>query len=146
MIYLDDLAHKAPASLQGFQLKVLQKRSLDDPVLQHFSDNLADMYTFWDILPANSIVCAAFEFLNGCMLEIHPDIQSMVVCSSSPSWPYYLRAKTGVAPAYALMIFTKEKHPKISNYMQVVGDINLFIDLTNDVLSYALPISLILSI
>ncbi|KAF9468658.1 isoprenoid synthase domain-containing protein [Collybia nuda] len=94
------------------------------------------MYLFWDALPANSIVCAALEFVNGCALENHADIQNIVPCSSSPSWPYYLRAKTGVAPAYSFMIFTKNVHPKLSHFIQAIADINLFIDLTNDTLSF----------
>lgn len=136
MLYFDDLAFKMPLALEGFQSSILRKQPLKDKVLQHFITHLADMYLFWDTLPANSIVCAALEFLNGCALENHPDIRNMVPCFSSPSWPYYLRAKTGVAPAYAFMIFTKELHPNLSNFIQVIADINIFIDLTNDVLSY----------
>lgn len=141
MLYIDDLAHAMPSALQEFQFNILRKVPLNDKVLEHFVDNLTDMYHFWDALPANGIVCAALEFVNGCALENHPEIQSMSLHPSSTSWPYYLRAKTGVAPAYAFMIFTNDNHSNISNFMQVIADINIFIDLTNDILSYVPPLT-----
>ncbi|KAF8884270.1 Trichodiene synthase [Gymnopilus junonius] len=94
------------------------------------------MYTFWDLLPANCIIISAMEYLNGCTLEEMPELQHMKVSKTAQSWPYYLRAKTGVATAYAFMLFPKKIKPGISTYIQVIGDISLFIDLTNNVLSF----------
>ncbi|KAF9263189.1 terpenoid synthase [Marasmius fiardii PR-910] len=93
------------------------------------------MYRFWDALPANCITGATLEFVTGCALEVHNEIQKIKPGSSPSSWPYYLRAKTGVAPAYAFMIF-QTISGNMSLYMQVIADVCLFIDLTNDVLSF----------
>ena len=137
MIYLDDLACSLPVTLQCVQWEVLRLQELQHPLLRHFIANLADMYKFWDFLPSNCINCAAFEFVNGCALENHPDFLNREPDSRmlTKSWAYYLRAKTGVAPAYAFMIFPKSKHSNLSHYLPTIPDICLFIDLTNDVLS-----------
>ncbi|KAJ7578397.1 hypothetical protein C8J56DRAFT_739191, partial [Mycena floridula] len=87
-------------------------------------------------LVANCTVCAALEFVSGCVLEARTEIQDMPPSPLAERWPYFLQSKTGVAPAYSFMIFPKDKNPDISTFIQVVADINVFIDLTNDVLSF----------
>lgn len=136
MLYLDDLAHTMPSALQGLQSLLFTLKEMEDPVFSHFLQNLAHMYKHWDFLPANGITCASFEFVNGCALESHPEFQNINSSVSSPSWSYYLRAKTGVAPAYAFMIFPAAEHPTLARYLPAIPDICLFIDLTNDVLSF----------
>ncbi|KAK7014300.1 isoprenoid synthase domain-containing protein [Favolaschia claudopus] len=135
MIYIDDLASNMPSVLEDFQMKLLRRETPDHPVLQHFASHLLDMYKFWDSLAANGITSAALEFITGCALEIHTEIRKIKLDSSSASWPYFLRAQTGVAPAYAFMIF-RTISGNMSQYMQVIADVCLFIDLTNDVLSF----------
>ncbi|KAJ7050040.1 isoprenoid synthase domain-containing protein [Mycena amicta] len=135
MLYIDDLANNMSSALEDFQLKLLRHERPDHPVLQHFAGHLSDMYRFWDRIPANSITTAAHEFITGCALEIHPEICAIKLDLSSKSWPYFLRAKTGVAPAYAFMIF-RTISANMSQYMQVIPDVCLFIDITNDVLSF----------
>ncbi|EEB89683.1 hypothetical protein MPER_12192 [Moniliophthora perniciosa FA553] len=95
-----------------------------------------DAYRLWDTLPANSIVTASMEFVTGCVLEEDAGIRSMKIRATAASWPYFLRTKTGVASAYSFMMFPRLAHPNLRSYIQVIGDINLFIDLTNDVLSF----------
>ncbi|KAJ7758741.1 isoprenoid synthase domain-containing protein [Mycena metata] len=135
LIYVDDLSSNMPSALEDFQLKLLRHEAPEDPVLQHFTGHLMDMYRFWDRLPANCITSAALEFITGCALEIHTEIRKIELALSSTSWPYFLRARTGVAPAYAVMIF-RTLSGNMSRYMQVIADVCLFIDLTNDVLSF----------
>ncbi|KAG7090688.1 hypothetical protein E1B28_009785 [Marasmius oreades] len=135
MIYIDDLSSRMPSALEDFQSKLFSRELPNDPVLQLLTEHLSDMYRFWDPLPANCITGATLEFVTGCALEINAEIQRIEPSSSPSSWPYYLRAKTGVAPAYAFMIF-KTISGSMSRYMQVIADICLFIDLTNDVLSF----------
>ncbi|KXN92966.1 hypothetical protein AN958_09080 [Leucoagaricus sp. SymC.cos] len=136
MLYIDDLCSKFPGSLQRFQHSILSNKDSDHGVLTHFRAHLLDMYNFWDTAAANGIITAAMEFVNGCALEEMPELRNMTLSVSARSWPYFLRMKTGVAQAYAFMIFPRHSNPDISGFIQVIGDISLFIDLTNDILSF----------
>ncbi|KAG6899034.1 hypothetical protein C0993_001541, partial [Termitomyces sp. T159_Od127] len=136
MLYIDDLCGKFPGSLEKFQKSILSESHPDHAVLAKFRKHLVDMYEFWDFAPANGIIISAMEFVTGCALEEMPGICDMKLSVNARSWPYFLRAKTGVAAAYAFMIFPRCTSPRLSEFIQVIGDISLFIDLTNDVLSF----------
>ncbi|KAG6825742.1 hypothetical protein H0H92_002604 [Tricholoma furcatifolium] len=135
MLYLDDLCSRFPASLQKFQLSILSNGDLEDPVLRAFKKHLTDMYRVWGVMQANSIISSAMEFINGCAFEELPELRNMKLSVNAWSWPYFLRAKTGVAAAYAFMIFPQSTNADLSEFIQTIGDISLFIDLANDLLS-----------
>jgi hypothetical protein len=135
MFYIDDLAHTISIDLQRLQADSLKANKSEHPVLQRLLQILEDMYEFWEQVPANCINIATFEFINGCILEGHPDLQDIAPGNSTASWPYYLREKTGVAAAYGFMIFVKDTHTSVSHFVRVMPDVCLFINLTNDVLS-----------
>ncbi|KAF5354386.1 hypothetical protein D9758_010798 [Tetrapyrgos nigripes] len=135
MIYIDDLASTMLPALQNYQRKSLAGIPDEDPVFRAFSEHLSDMYQFWDAIPANCINCATLEFINGCILEALEEFQNLKLSPVSSSWPYFLRTKTGVASAYAFMIFVKSAHTNLTDFTQAIPDIARFIDLTNDVLS-----------
>ena len=135
LIYLDDLGQKFPSSLEAFQRHVLTNETPDGTFLQAFREHLTEMYKFWDTIPANCINLSAMDFINGCLLEERPIIRDMEISNSAHSWPYYLREKTGSASAYAYMLFPKKSHPDMSVYIQVIEDITLYMNLTNDILS-----------
>uniref|UniRef100_A0A8H7XMP5 Uncharacterized protein n=1 Tax=Psilocybe cubensis TaxID=181762 RepID=A0A8H7XMP5_PSICU len=137
MIYFDDFCHKFPLLMQGFQRGMLGGTVTDKiPIFKHFRNHLVDMYELWDETPANCINTSAMEYINGCSLEETPSIRKMKLKTNARAWPTYLRTKTGVAAAYGFMIFPRNLHSDISVYIQAIGDICTFIDLTNDVLSF----------
>lgn len=135
MIYFDDLCHKNPSSLQVLQQRMLSSSQNEEPILEHFQSHLGDMYNFWDSISANFITTSALEYINGCLIEELPSFKCMSLSPTAKTWPYYLRSKTGVAAAYAFMIFPNHSKLDISTHIQVMSDISTFIDLTNDVLS-----------
>ena len=115
----------------------MENESPADALLQVFRKNLADMYEFYDPISANCITTCAMDFINGCLLEQESTIRNMKLSDAAHSWPYYLRMKTGTAVAYAFMLFPKKSHPDMSVYIQAIDDMCLFINLANDILSYA---------
>lgn len=153
MIYIDDTADRDPSALTQFQQCLLFSPLAQDsrydshPVLLNFSSHLNDMYKYFHPLSANCIVSATLEFVTGCALETMETLMSMPLHSLPRSatqreelnlYPYYLRAKTGVSPAYAYMLFPEKENPKMEMYLEAIPEICMFIDKTNDVLSYVL--------
>ncbi|KDR72493.1 hypothetical protein GALMADRAFT_73695 [Galerina marginata CBS 339.88] len=136
MFYFDDLCHHFPSTIETFQRHVLVNDTFEEPILQSFRDNLTDTYRFWDSIPANCIILSAMEYFNGCALEERPTIRDMKLLDTAESWPYYLRNKTGVAAAYAFMIYPKDRNSDVSAYIQAMGDMCFFINVVNDLLSF----------
>ncbi|KAG6825800.1 hypothetical protein H0H92_002396, partial [Tricholoma furcatifolium] len=107
----------------------------DEPVLQSFCDLFPEIYRLWENISANGIISSAIEFVNGCVLEDIQAVRELRVSPNAQSWPYYLREKTGCASAFSYFIFPQDLSYDVSDYIQVVGDIMIFINLSNDVLS-----------
>jgi hypothetical protein len=82
------------------------------------------------------MVCAAFEFISGTVLETREKFSMMQISSTAPRWPKYFREKTGMAPGFSYAVFPKDTHPKISAYIQVIPDIDDYMCLVNDILSF----------
>ncbi|KAG6872437.1 hypothetical protein C0995_009771 [Termitomyces sp. Mi166 len=125
-----------PSSMEKFQVSILSSENIDQAVLKEFRNNLCGMYPLWDPISANCIVSSAMEYINGCLLENLQTAQEIEIHSNAQSWPYYLREKTGVAAAYAFMIFPRSSSYNLTDFVQVIGDIMVYINLANDVLSF----------
>ncbi|KAK7044170.1 hypothetical protein VNI00_007890 [Paramarasmius palmivorus] len=132
-VYFDDMTHVMPESLKAFQKKFMMN-DMDLDVMVTFRRILSDAYRLWDDIPANLIVNATMEFVTGCAMEGDVGIGSMKVQDTAKSWPDFLRAKTGISPAYSFMVFPLRS--SLPSYIQVIGDTCRFIELTNDVLSF----------
>ena len=134
MIYIDDLSGRNPTPFAVFQQYYATSRSQLDPVLDHFVACLRAMWTFYDTFTANAIVSSALEFVNGCYLESLT--MNMKLNPNAERYPYFLRSKTGVAQAYAMMIFPLSAHLSPLEYIQAAPSISFWIDITNDILSF----------
>ncbi|KAG8797438.1 hypothetical protein FRC17_007740 [Serendipita sp. 399] len=135
MIYIDDRSSKGdPKPFASFQRNYALGKSQLDPVLDHFSDFLAVIWSFYDPFTANAIVSSSLEFINGCYLERLTE--KMPINPDAERFPYFLRSKTGVAQAYAMMIFPAAVYPSPTTFIQAIPSISYWIDITNDILSF----------
>jgi hypothetical protein len=126
MIYVDDKAARGdPTPFSVFQQRYLASEKQLDPVMDQFAIHLRDMWKHYSAFSANAVVSSAFEFVNGCYLERLTE--GMAINSNASRYPYFLRSKTGVAQAYAFMIFPKAQHPDITSYIQAVPSLTYFI-------------------
>ncbi|KAK7057919.1 terpene synthase [Favolaschia claudopus] len=132
--YIDDNADWLP--LEDYQRRHLFGESETEPGLRQFDKVLGRLYEHWDQLCANTMVCAAFEFVTASVLEIKKEICEMKVQPTALRWPTFLRAKSGMAPGFSCAIFPKHIHPDVAAYIQVLPDIDRFMCLVNDVLSF----------
>ncbi|KAF8894229.1 isoprenoid synthase domain-containing protein [Gymnopilus junonius] len=136
LIYIDDLGHRNPSVLEAFQQGVLENYEVGETPLQGFRDHLADIYNFWDTVPADCITVGGMEFIIGRLLEINPAIRDMKATTATYSWPNFLREKTGAPAPFAFMIFPKASNVKISTYIQAIEDMKIVINYSNDLLSF----------
>ncbi|KAJ7237090.1 hypothetical protein C8J57DRAFT_1087814, partial [Mycena rebaudengoi] len=83
-----------------------------------------DLYKYWDPINANSMVCAALEFVSATVLEGRKEVAEMTVRAQATNWPRYLRMKSGMAPGFSCTAFPISAHPDISTYIQALPDSN----------------------
>ncbi|KAL0565469.1 hypothetical protein V5O48_016558 [Marasmius crinis-equi] len=136
MIFIDDLSKRMPNAISEFQHRILLHKPQLDPVLDQLPRNLSNLYLHWDSVCANSMVCAALEFISGTVMEDKEEIETMPLHPSAENWPRFLRAKTGVAPGYSHAVFPRTAHPDMSAYVQVLPDMDNFLTHGNDILSF----------
>ncbi|THU92381.1 terpenoid synthase, partial [Dendrothele bispora CBS 962.96] len=126
MIFIDDLSRRIPFAITEFQHRILLNKPQLDPSLAQFPRILSQLYWHWDYICANSMVCAALEFINSR--------DAPAPCRTQ--LPRFLRMKTGIAPAYSYAVFPKSQHPDTSVFVQALPDMDDFINLGNDILSF----------
>ncbi|KAI3609526.1 terpenoidsynthase [Moniliophthora roreri] len=134
-IYFDDMTQRMPSSLAAFQRNLITNDA-DSDIMVEFRRLLVDAYRLWEPISANLIVTCCMEFVTACAIEGNEELGSMKIRRTAVSWPDYLRSKTGVAAAYSYAIFSKHLDHQLSAYIQIIGDANKFIELTNDILSF----------
>lgn len=135
MIYIDDKSSRSdPVPFAAFQQRYSLSMSQMDPVLDQFATFLRKIWTHYDPFSANAIVASSLEFVNGCYLE--NVTHGMAVNPHAERYPYFLRSKTGVAQAYAFLIFPWAQHPTPTTFIQAIPSISYWIDITNDILSF----------
>ncbi|KAG6822937.1 hypothetical protein H0H92_011987 [Tricholoma furcatifolium] len=129
MFYFDDFP--SPSD-EKFQLFLLSSDDIHEPVFVAFRSLFRDLYQVWETIPANGIVVGALEVLNGRFLEDIHALRGMQIAAHAQAWPEYLRQKTGGSAAYAYMIFLQTD---VTDFIQAMGDIAIYMDLANDILS-----------
>jgi hypothetical protein len=135
MIYIDDKSSRGdPTPFAVFQQRYSLSIPQMDPVLDQFAIFLKKIWTHYDPFSANAIVASSLEFVNGCYLE--NVTLGMPVNPHAERYPYFLRSKTGVAQAYAFLIFPWARHPTPIAFIQAIPSIGYWIDITNDILSF----------
>ncbi|KAJ7248991.1 hypothetical protein C8J57DRAFT_1239998 [Mycena rebaudengoi] len=132
--YIDDLA--AQPFLKEFQRKIMLGLPQEHGPLAQFQKALGNLYKYWDPVNANSMVCAALEFVSATILEDRKEIAQMAVQPSASNWPRYMRTKSGMAAGFSCAAFPISAHPDISAYIQALPDMDDFFCYANDILSF----------
>ncbi|KAJ7697999.1 isoprenoid synthase domain-containing protein [Mycena rosella] len=132
--YIDDFSSQE--SLVKYQHNVLVGAPQSPGPISHFQSVLADLYTYYDPLCANFMVCSAMEFISGCIMEGREEVLCMEINPNATAWPKYLRLKTGMAPGFSAALFPRATNPDITAYMQAFPEIDEYMVLINDIMSF----------
>ncbi|KAG6824499.1 hypothetical protein H0H92_006698 [Tricholoma furcatifolium] len=117
-----------------FEERFLRNLPQLDPALQGLADVLRSMHDYYPVFFANSIINATFEFVAGTCLE--PAFEKVDVSTTSTRFPWFLRDRTGVAVAFALMLFPNSQKVEYAACFSAMADMDYWISITNDLLSY----------
>jgi len=134
MIYIDDMASKDPAPFSVFESRFLSGKPQLDPALDTLVEVLLRMWEKYDPLSANTQIASVFEFITSSCIE--PDVETLSLIRGGQRIPWFMRERTGLGTGYALMAFPKTRKIHILDYIQGIPDMNFWIAVTNDLLSF----------
>ena len=67
----------------------------------------------------------------------------MYITQDGAKFPYYFRAMSGMDIAYAIFCYPKAMYPDIGCFIEAIPDMGIFINISNDVLSWVLKSRLV---
>ncbi|KAJ0166523.1 GMP synthase [glutamine-hydrolyzing] [Colletotrichum tanaceti] len=133
---IDDLNAELGSDLDNFQSRFFRGDTQPCAVLQCFAGVLRSTTDYYDPVVANLIVLSALAFVNSNAIELRREYHTIALTREALSWPYYFRDKEGLPEVYTYFCFYKEVCPDISRFMPAAPEMEKFINLTNDILSF----------
>ncbi|KAK1841568.1 hypothetical protein CCHR01_15802 [Colletotrichum chrysophilum] len=135
-ILLDDETSKSPEDCSRFVERLAAGEKQPTPLLEGWAELMRLAFKYWDPVVANFIVAASLNFVNANVLENRHEFKTLKPTRGGKNWPWFMRDKDGVAEAYALFTFPKDRYQDISNYLEMIPDnMSSYLSLTNDILS-----------
>jgi len=131
-IYADDFAD--PEAVAHFSRNLAMGIPQLDPVLDRYADHIRTAYDLYPLISANAVISRTCQFMDATYMEGHT--KGMRIHPDAARYPWYLRGQAGVAVPYAVCIFPKEVSEDAKPHYQAISDIDSFICLTNDVMSF----------
>ncbi|KAB8204801.1 isoprenoid synthase domain-containing protein [Aspergillus parasiticus] len=93
---------------------------------------------FYGSFASDMIRKSIIEFACSCVVE-NEHHGKIIASRTTPDVPYYFRQKTGLSEAYAFFSFPETLFPEkavLPVYLPVISDIERYINLANDLLSF----------
>ncbi|KAF8443150.1 isoprenoid synthase domain-containing protein [Boletus edulis BED1] len=134
-IYVDEAADLFPEVLPDVYLfndRFICKETQGNGVLDAFADVMRRASDLYRPVAAPLIITATQNFVTANLLEY--ETRSMKISSAAERYPIFQRTLSGVAEAYAFMVFPWEI--PLNDYIQAIPEMTLFIHNVNDVLSF----------
>ncbi|KAK8070249.1 hypothetical protein PG994_006865 [Apiospora phragmitis] len=106
------------------------------PILRGLAAIFREAYDHWDPILANLLVKSGLDFVTANLLDAEEGFRRMQVTEAGVSFPYYFRHMSGITEAYAIFTYPSAQYPDLSQFLEAIPDIALFININNDVLSF----------
>ncbi|KAL4901234.1 isoprenoid synthase domain-containing protein [Aspergillus multicolor] len=138
-IFIDDTTNVSTDDLRTFLARLCGGQSQPNPLLQDMLRFIADVIPrFYGPFASDIIRKAIIEFISACVIE-NEYTGKIVLATTAPDFPYYLRHKTGMAEAYAFFAFPEALFPEsifLPVYLPIMPDLVKYFNLANDLLSF----------
>ncbi|EIW74283.1 terpenoid synthase [Coniophora puteana RWD-64-598 SS2] len=132
LVVIDTLAQFDVERVRPFYGCFINGHTQPDPELELVAQTLRDATKLYPPVQAAMIVNSALTFINGSVIET--ELRNLKLSSDAPEYPYFVRALTGIAEAYSIIVFPAAVPLEI--YIQALPALGIWINATNDVLSF----------
>ncbi|KAJ7156090.1 isoprenoid synthase domain-containing protein [Mycena crocata] len=133
---IDDTTSSMADDVAHFQERFYAGEKQPTLLLQGFAEVLRSTYDHFDNVVSNFIILSSLAFINSNVLETRPEFRAMKATKGGVKWSYYFRDKEGLPEAYAYFTYPKALYPDIGEFLEAIPDMGIFINLTNDILSF----------
>ncbi|KAH9846107.1 terpenoid synthase [Lenzites betulinus] len=135
LTYIDDLGLRDLEAVAQFGHRLLAREDFGNASMDRLIVLLRDMHAFYPRLTCDAITVSTLDFLVGVHNELTGKERG-VIPGATP-YPWYMRQKTGIGPAYVLFNFVKDWRDPMDNiHLQLVPDLEFYTDTINDLLSF----------
>ncbi|KAK8115642.1 hypothetical protein PG984_012144 [Apiospora sp. TS-2023a] len=137
VVQVDDITPSIKEEVEQFQQRFLRGEEQPLPILRGLAAIFREAYDHWDPVLANLLVKSALDFMTSNLLDAEDVFRRMqVTTEAGVSFPYYIRHMSGITEAYAIFTYPREQYPDISQFLEAIPDMALWININNDVLSF----------
>ncbi|KAH0831860.1 isoprenoid synthase domain-containing protein [Lanmaoa asiatica] len=134
-IFVDDAVNRFQAEMPSIYLfneRFIRNELRGNGVLDAFADIIRRASDLYHPVAYHLITTSTLNFVTANLLE--HETRSMKISSAAHQYPTYQRTMSGVAEAYAFMVFPREV--PLIDYIQAIPEMTQFINNVNDVLSF----------
>ncbi|KAE8356667.1 terpenoid synthase [Aspergillus coremiiformis] len=139
MFLIEDSTPEMIEDLQHFgQNFVLNKRHRS-AIFNNFDAHLRGLSRYYGPHCHSTIIKSTFDFINGRVIEHEMEQSGFQFSSDTRLMPMFLRSKVGGTEILFHMLWPKSLFPEeqyLMHYFPVAQEMALFMDFTNDILSY----------
>lgn len=135
-IAIDDRASTMKEDLKKFSSNLLAHMPQGNELLSSFALFLTGIHCIFGPFGGDMIIKDSFQFVSSCVLEVGANLQFPV---DAPNFADYVRLKTGVAEAYAFMMFPEQQFPEemwLGMYLPMISYMQGYFNSANDILSF----------
>nr|VWP00959.1 Histidine-containing phosphotransfer protein [Ganoderma boninense] len=124
LTYADDLGHRNLEALEQFARRFTRGEPQLHPALDCLTKILKTLHEFCPTISADAIITSTIDSVTAMYIEVVS--QGDVISPFATRYPLYLRLKTGIAPAYVHLNFTKSWGDAIGTYyLQIIPELEL---------------------
>ncbi|KAJ5717684.1 hypothetical protein N7488_003330 [Penicillium malachiteum] len=137
-IFTDDQVKELEHDLKQFSFNLLSGKPQNNKFMQSYAQFLTGMHDIFGQFGGDMIIKDTIQFISACYLELKLDTNNLSFPRDAPDFPYYIRIKTGVAEAYAFMIFPEHLFPEekcLGTYLPIISYIQAYFNFLNDIMS-----------
>ncbi|KAJ6028446.1 Trichodiene synthase [Penicillium herquei] len=137
-IFIDDQAKELEHDLKQFSLNLLCGKPQKNKLLESYAQFLMGMHDLFGQFGGDMIIKDTIQFISACYLELKFETNNLSFPRDAPDFPNYIRIKTGVAEAYAFMVFpehlfSEEKY--LGSYLPIISYLQAYLNSANDIMS-----------
>jgi hypothetical protein len=137
-IAIDDRAQEMKHDLKDFSTLLLSEKPQGNKLLQSFAHFMKPMRQIFGQFGGDMVIKDSLQFVSSCYLEAEAK-DRLLFPEDAPEFAQYLRLKTGVAEAYAFMLFPEKQFLEdeyLGTYLPAIWYMQAYLNSANDIMSF----------